>query len=206
MTYDLRPWLKCYDKGVEADIAVPDDAYFSMIEKSFTDFADRPAVHFMGTTITFRQMDEYSRRFATFLTEIGCGSGDIVGINMPNIPQYLIACVGTLRAECIVTGVSPLLSGKEVAHQLNDCGARVLVTLDAIFEHRLGKFWENVPRLSHVVATSIADFMPWTKRTLGKILKKIPTEKVCPISGETVITFHFMAAGVRVPQRVTQLN
>jgi len=203
MTYDERPWLKFYDKGVDPDISIPNESYFKMIEDSFSDFAERPALHFMGTTLTFRQVDEYSRRFSTFLTEIGCGPGDIVGINLPNIPQYLIACVGTLRAGCIVSGVSPLLTGKEVAHQLNDCGARVLVTLDAIFEHRLGKLWDGVsPKLSHVVAAGLADFMPWLKRNLGKLLKKIPSGKVSSIPGKTVISFNDLLA--TYPDRATK--
>ena len=88
----------------------------------------------MGTTLTYRQLDRYSCQFSTFLVEIGCAPGDVVGLNMPNIPQYLIALAGTLRAGCIVSEVSPLLAPKEMIHQLNDLDARVLVTLDGIYE------------------------------------------------------------------------
>jgi len=189
MTYDERPWLKFYDEGIEPDIAIPDVTVAALLEESFSDYADQAAIHFMGVTLTFRQLDEYSRRFATFLAEIGCDPGDTVGINMPNIPQYLIALAGAIRAGCAATGVSPLLTQKEIAYQLNDCGARVLVTLDAIFENRILKIQDNVPKLSHVVATGIGDFMPWIKRTLGKLLKKIPTGKIVPIPGKTVLTF-----------------
>ena len=190
MTNKDRSWLKFYDEWVEPDIVVPDTTYVALLEESFSDFPNRAAIHYMGTTLTFHDLDMYSRRFATFLAEIGCGPGDVVGINLPNIPQYLIAHAGTLRAGCAATGVSPLLMPKEMAYQLNDCGARVLVTLDAIFEQRFTKIQEKVPKLTHVVPTSIGDFLSWPKRTLGKLLKKFPTGKIAPIPGKTVISFH----------------
>ena len=101
----------------------------------------------MGTTLTYRQLDRYSCQFSTFLVEIGCAPGDVVGLNMPNIPQYLIALAGTLRAGCIVSGVSPLLAPKEMIHQLNDLDARVLVTLDGIYEGKVLKIKDKAPGL-----------------------------------------------------------
>ena len=189
MSYDDRPWLKFYDEWVEQEITIPNTNAAELIESSFSDFADQAALHFMGATITFGKLDELSRRFATFLAEIGCGPGDVVGINLPNIPEYMIAHAGTLRAGCAATGVSPLMTPKELAYQLNDCGARVLVTLDAIFEARVTKIGDKTPKLTHVVAANIADFMPWTKRFLGKLLKKVPTGTVAPLADKTVLTF-----------------
>ncbi|RJP24263.1 MAG: AMP-dependent synthetase [Candidatus Abyssobacteria bacterium SURF_5] len=187
--HDEKPWLKHYDAGVAPDVPAADTTYAHMLEESFSDFADRAALHFMGVTQKFRELDLLSRRFAAFLGEIGCGPGDVVGINLPNTPQYLIAHAGALRAGCAATGVSPLLTPKEMAYQLNDCGARVLVTLDAIFEQRVTKIHEKVAKLSHIVPTGIADFLPWPKRTLGRLLKKIPTGKISPLPGKTVIHF-----------------
>jgi len=188
MSYDDKPWLKFYDDFVEPEIDIPETTYVGLLEESFSEYADHAVLHYMGTTLTFRQLDLYSRQFAAFLGEIGCGAGDVVGLNMPNIPQYLIAHIGALRAGCAVTGVSPLLTPKEMAYQLNDCGARVLITLDAIFEQRLLKIQDKVPGLTHVVAVNIGDFLSWPKRTLGRLLKKIPTGNVTPISGKTVLT------------------
>ena len=51
---------------------------------------------------------------------------------MPNIPEYIIAWLGVLRAGCVVSGVSPLLAAEEMAYQLKDSNAKGLVTLDAI--------------------------------------------------------------------------
>jgi long-chain acyl-CoA synthetase len=189
MTYDDRPWLKSYDKFVNPDLLAPEISFNDLIEQSFSEFASRPAMHFMGKSFSFAELDQCSRRFAAFLHEAGCGPGDVVGINLPNTPQYLFAHAGALRAGCAVTGVSPLLTAKEMAYQLNDSGTKVLVCMDSIFAERLLKIKDKVPKLTHVVATNVADFLPWIMRTLGKALKKVPYGKVGPIPGKTVLTF-----------------
>jgi acyl-CoA synthetase (AMP-forming)/AMP-acid ligase II len=189
MKYDDRPWLKHYEERLPPDISVPDVTSVDLMEASFADFGDRPSFHFMGASKTFADLDADSLRFANFLAEIGCGPGDVVGISLPNIPQYMIAHAGALRAGCAATGVSPLLSAKEVAHQLNDCRARVMVTLDALFEQRFLKLHEKVPNVSHVVVANVAEFFPGLKRVLGKLLRKVPTGKIVPVPGKTVVPF-----------------
>jgi len=110
-------------------------------------------------------------------------------LSLPNIPQFLIALCGTMRAGCTATGVSPLLTPKELSHQLNDSGCRVLVTLDAIFERVLSKIENQVPAVSHVVVTSIGDYLPAVKRILGRLLKKLPSGTVTPLAGKTIRSF-----------------
>jgi len=187
--YESKPWLKWYDEGVKPEIEIPDKTYLDFLEQGLSDDPERPAFHFLGTTSTFRDLDNFSSRFAAYLAQNGFGIDDVVGINLPNTPQFLIAMAGTIRAGCVVSGVSPLLTPKELTHQLNDSGARVLVTLDAFFEEKLFKIKENIPLLKNIIVTNIGDFLPFPKRFLGKLLKKIPTGKITEISGKSVISF-----------------
>ena len=189
MQQDDRVWLKHYDEGVQPDLSHPDVTYVELLESSFKGFPDRPAFHFLGVTKTYGDLDLYTQRFANFLSEMGCGNGNVVGINLPNIPQYMIAHAGTLRAGCTATGVSPLLSPKELAYQLNDSGARVLVTLDTLFENRFLKIRDKVPDLRHVVVANVAELLPLPKRIIGRLLKRIPTGSIVPVSDKTIITF-----------------
>jgi long-chain acyl-CoA synthetase len=189
MTNADRPWTKFYDDGIGPDLDMPDRSCVEVLEQSFRDFPDRPAFHFLGATRTFRDLDRDSRRFAGFLRHIGCEPGDVVAICLPNSPQYLIALVGTLRAGCVATGVSLLLAPREMANQFEDSGARVLVTLDALFEQKFLKIRDPLARLSHVVVANIGDFLPWPKRVLGKALRKIPTGQVVPVPGKTILMF-----------------
>ncbi len=187
--YDEKPWYKWYDPGLDPEIKAVDETYVDMLEKGLKFRPDVVAFHFLGIKITYKELDRLSMKFASFLRKQGCNPGDVVGINLPNIPQYLIALAGALRAGCVVTGVSPLLTPKEMAHQLNDSGARALLTLDAIYENRVQKIKNDIPRVSCIITTNIADYLPPLKRTLGKLLKKVPSGKVDPIAGKEVVSF-----------------
>ncbi len=187
--YDAKPWLAFYDPWVEPEMTITDETYVDLLERALNHRPDMAAFHFLGTTISFKKLDEFSCRIATYLIDRGCAPGDVVGINLPNTPQYLIALMGILRAGCVASGVSPLLTPKEMAHQINDAGIKALVTLDAIFEHRLQQIRDDVPSLQCCVVTNIADFLPAYKRILAKLLKKVPVGKIAPIPGKEVISF-----------------
>jgi len=194
-TYDDMPWLKSYDQGVAHRMEVRDASFSDLFAEAVAGHPERPAIRFMGVALSFSELDEMSRRFAAYLQRSGCSPGDVVGINLPNIPQYLVALTGALRCGCAVTGISPLLSPKEMAYQINDSGASVLVTLDAIFEHRLRPIAGEVAGLDHVVAAGVGDFLPAFKRILGRLLKKIPSGRVGPLPGKTVCTFPELLSG-----------
>jgi long-chain acyl-CoA synthetase len=160
-----------------------------VIRPAFAKFPDKTAFSYFGVEVTFAQLDKYSNKFANMLVQNGLKKGDVVGINLPNIPEYVIAWLGTLKAGCVVSGVSPLLSPEEMQYQLNDSKAKALVTLDAIFAGRLVKIESNLPELKVVVATSVGGFLPAIKRILGQMLKKIPKGDVTPLKGKQVYLF-----------------
>lgn len=191
-TYDDMPWLKFYDDQVKKEIPIPETTYLDFMEKGLTHDSEKAAFYFLGKMFTFGEVDDLSNRFASYLVKCGCKKGDIVAVNLPNLPQYLIALAGTFKAGCILSGVSPLLTPKELLHQLNDSQAVFFVTLDILFQERLVKIVDKATHLKHVIVTNIADFLPAVKKVLGKLLKKIPSGKVVPISGKSVISFKNM--------------
>jgi long-chain acyl-CoA synthetase len=182
-------WRASYDPGMDdIDPKTWEISYVDAVRDAFEKFPQKAAMAFMGTEITFAELDVYSNRFANMLKEHGIGKGDVVGVNLPNIPEYVIAWLGALKAGCVVSGVSPLMMSDGMQYQLKDSKAKCLVTLDAIFEARFVPIADNLPDMKVVVAAGVGGFMPGIKRTLGKLLKKIPTGKVTPLSGKTVFT------------------
>ncbi|MFW9929834.1 MAG: AMP-binding protein, partial [Candidatus Thorarchaeota archaeon] len=139
-------------------------------------------------------IDEYSNQFAHMLIDHGFKKGDVVGINLPNTPQYIIALVGTLKAGCIVSGVSPLLSAVQIQYQINDLGSGgknvALITLDAIFAGHIVNIADKMSQLKVVITTSVASFLPKIKQVLGKALGKVPKGKVTPLQGKVVLDLH----------------
>ena len=193
--YAQRFWKKNWDAGLE-DFR-PEEletTYVEMIQRSFDELPDKMALAYMGVEITFAELGKYANRFAEMLRQNGFEKGDVVGINLPNIPEYLITVIGTLRAGCVVSGVSPLMSAEQIKYQLNDLGSTgkkvALVTLDAIFAGHIVKIATDIPQLKLVVATSVGGFLPKIKQVLGKLLKKIPSGKIEALPGKTVLDFH----------------
>jgi long-chain acyl-CoA synthetase len=128
--YASKPWLKHYDSHVPEKLNYPWTSVIDMFRKSFREVPDKAAIIYMDTVITFSELDKWSNKFANLLLEKGVKPGDVVGLNMPNIPAYLISFVGAQKVGCVTSGVSPLLTEAELEHQLNDSGASVLVTAD----------------------------------------------------------------------------
>ena len=158
MTADDRIWLKSYDSWVPADITIPDITYLELLEKAFDEFSTKTACRFLETSLSFHDLDRFSRCFASFLSQSGYRPGDVVAINLPNTPQFLIAHTGALRANCLPTGLSPLLSSREMVYQLNDCRARLLVTVESTYAEKFLPIQDQVPNLSHVVVCNPEDF------------------------------------------------
>jgi long-chain acyl-CoA synthetase len=190
-----RIWKKSWDKHIteinpkEWDISYPDS-----IKPTFEELPNKVALAFLGVEITFRKLNKYANQFANMLIDRGFKKGDIVAINLANIPEYVIAMIGALRVGCIVSGVSPLLSPVQMQYQLNDLGSSgnkiALVTLDAIFEHKLMEISTKILQVELVITTNVASFLPKIKQVLGKLIGKIPKGKVTRLRYIRVIDFH----------------
>lgn len=128
--YSSKPWLKHYDPHVPEKLNYPWTSFIDMARKTFKEVPDRAAMIYIDTVITFGELDKMSNKFANFLLDKGVKPGDVVGLNMPNIPAFLVAFAGAQKVGCITSGVSPLLTEAELEYQLNDSGASVLVTFD----------------------------------------------------------------------------
>ncbi len=193
--YADRFWMKSWDEGMtDLDPSEFETTYVDMIRSAFEESPNKTALGYLGVNVTFGEVDRYSNQFANMLIENGFCKGDIVGINLPNTPEYMISLIGTLKAGCIVSGVSPLMSASQVRYQLNDLGAGGkklgFVTLDAVFPAQIARIAQEIPELAVVITTSVAGFLPKLKQVLGKLTKKVPSGKVTPLAGKTVLDFH----------------
>ena len=78
--------------------------------------------------MSYGELDELSGRLAAGLTASGIGPGDVVALQLPNIPQFLIAYFGILKAGGVVVPLNVLLKAPEVAYHLRDCSAKAFIT------------------------------------------------------------------------------
>lgn len=173
-----RPWFKNWPEGVPKRIDYPKVPLHALLEKSVQDFPGKPAIIFLGKKITYRELGSLVNRFATALYNLGIRKGDVVGLYLPNTPQFVVAYYGALKIGAVVTGISPLFVERELEFQLSDSEAKAIVLLDALFP-RLKKVWEKT-RVKFAVVARLGEYMPSLKAFLGKLLKRMPTAEVPP--------------------------
>lgn len=185
--YAEKPWLKHYDEHCPPTLEYESKTFAEKFAETVGKFPDKPALIWMGRKMTFRQIDKLSNQLAAYLVKIGLKPDDVVGMHMPNVPAHYIGIIAVQKAGGVSTGLSPLLMPHEMEHQLRDSRAKVILTIDLMFE----KVAEVAGKadFSTVVVTEIADFLPGIKRVLGKALKKIPSAEIGPLQGKTVIRF-----------------
>lgn len=157
--YATKPWLKSYDKHVPEKLTYTQDRLIpDLFRESVSKVKDKVAIYYAGTGTTFGQLDILSNKFARFLREQGLKQGDVVGVYLPNVLANYIAVMGIIKAGCVVTGLSALLSHKELEFQLNNSGAKALVAMDMLWGNVhpiLGKTGVKI-----VAMVSMADFLP----------------------------------------------
>src|SRR3954466_12494756 len=75
--------------------------------------------------LNYQLLNEGSARVAGLLKAKGVGSGDRVGIMLPNVPHFAVAYYGVLRAGAVVVPMNVLLKGREVQFYLDDPEAKL---------------------------------------------------------------------------------
>jgi long-chain acyl-CoA synthetase len=153
-----KPWLKHYPEGVPHDIDLK--KYSSLVdifEESFRRYPNRHALETMGKPLTYRELDQMSRNFAGYLQTLELEPGSRVAIMFPNVAEYLVAMLGTLRAGLVVVNINPLYTSRELEYQLKDSGASVLVILDN-FCHIYQQI-ESQGALKKVIVSSLGELL-----------------------------------------------
>ena len=121
------------------NIEIPEIPLTQFVLQRATELADKPALieASSGRTITYYQLKEFIERAAASLAQRGFGKGDVLGIVSPNVPEYAIALHAAASLGGIVTPINPLYTADEIAQQLNDAGARLLVAGPSFIEKAL---------------------------------------------------------------------
>jgi len=169
---DQRPWLANYPAGIPAEIdpneypSVP-----AVLDEAIAKYRDKPAFSNMGKTLTYGELDTYSRQFAAYLLgELKLKKGDRVAIMMPNCLQYPIAIFGVLRAGLTVVNTNPMYTARELRHQLVDSGAAAILVMD-----NFGKTVQDViadTQIKQVVTTGLGDLLGFPKGAIVNLVVK----------------------------------
>jgi long-chain acyl-CoA synthetase len=178
-----RPWLKSYPPGVPAEVDLGEYASLvDVMDRTVLACGERTAYISMGRRLTYRKLAELGTRFAGFLQgDQGLARGARVAVMLPNVLQYPVCLCGALKAGLTVVNFNPLYTPRELAHQLEDSGAEVIVVLENfahVLEAALALMGDKNP-VRQVVVTSMGDLLGPVKGVvvnfmLRRVKKMVP--------------------------------
>ena len=118
------------------DTTIPETPLTPFVLQHARELADKPALidGLSGRTITHGELYELVRRAAAGLAARGFQKGDVFTIFSPNLPEFAVAFHAVSLLGGIVTPINPLYTDDEVAFQLNDAGAKYLVTVPQLLD------------------------------------------------------------------------
>ena len=145
------------------DITLP-----GFLERSTAEYPDATALIFLNRTMTYRELQADVDRFAAALARLGVGPGIRVAVQLPNLPQTVIAFYAALSLGATVVMTNPLYVEREIEHQWNDAGCTVAVVADFLFDRRVAHIRETLA-VEHYVIASIPDFLRFPLNLLAPL-------------------------------------
>jgi len=180
-----RHWYKSYVSGVPRTIDYERITVSEALTRTVSRFPNRVAFNYMGTDITYSQFEKLVNQFARALMDIGVSPGDKVAVCLPNIPQTFIANYAIFRIGAVAVQNNPLYTERELAYQLNDSDATVVITLTLLLP-RIEKIMAET-KLKKIIACHIHSYLPFPKKQLFPYVKKAMYRKVT--ADDTVLVF-----------------
>ena len=202
-----RPWLNHYDPGVPHTIGVPPVPMHRLLRRAARRFPLKTAIIFEGNRLSYRRLNRESSRFANFLSSLGVGRGDRVLLLLPNLPQSVIAYFGAMKLGAVVVFTTPLSEPQELARQVRESNAKVLVTLTRLAE--VARTVKGQTQLRHVIFTNVKDYLPEPKRTLFTFLREAKEGHRLPFPlepGLHLLSTELYKFGPHVPEIEVQPN
>lgn len=136
------PWEKVHQ---QLEVKVPETKVSPLgafIESYAESMPQSIALSYYDRDISYAELNTLTNQLANALEELAIGRGDVIGIHMQNIPQYVIAFLAASKLGATVSSISPMLTPQEVATQIKDANIKVVFSLDTLAEMTLTKITE----------------------------------------------------------------
>src|SRR3712207_3034527 len=131
--YAQRPWLAQYGDQ-PADCEIEFDDALDMFRAGVAKDPSAVALRYFDGVVTRQELDELSDGLAAGLLANGFGPGDRLAVYLQNVPQFVIAMVAAWKAGGVMVSINPMSRKRELSYLLEDSGATVLVSLEALYD------------------------------------------------------------------------
>jgi long-chain acyl-CoA synthetase len=145
--------------GLPRSLEYPEVPVGSILRAAVRRWGDRPAFIDHDVPLTFEELGRRAHAVAGWLADHGIGRGDVVAVHIPNCRQYPPIYYGIMLAGATFSPTNPLLPAADLAAQLTDAGATVLVTWDQVLPFVRGALAQTPVRTVVVTGEAhITDF------------------------------------------------
>lgn len=120
-----------------APVTIPEVSIYDLLFGAMTDVDAERIALIQGETgreISYGGLKQQVDLFAGALAARGVGAGDVVALQAPNTPEFVIAFHGILRSGATATTVNSMYTAEEVTRQLGASEASMMVTVSALAE------------------------------------------------------------------------
>jgi fatty-acyl-CoA synthase len=126
-------WLRALE--MTAPVAAHRERIFpAVIDELAETYEETPALLSDRQCLSFRALAGLSHGYAGWAVEQGIGRGDVVGLLMPNCPEYVAIWLGVTRTGATVSLLNTHLRGGSLAHCINIVAARHIIVAADLFE------------------------------------------------------------------------
>lgn len=161
-TRTQRPHHRVWPKRLPHALTVPATSLWFNLEVAAQRYPDKVAYRFFGRSLSFAALRAEALALAGWLQKVGVGPGDRVALYLQNCPQFIVACYAILRANAVLVPVNPMNKVEELAYQLGDAQAQVLICAADLASTAQAASAELGPEglLRTVLVTRYSDAMP----------------------------------------------
>lgn len=170
--FAAKPWLALYTPGMPKEIAPSPRDTLTLFRLAVARASDKPATTYFDGKLTYRELDSMSDALAAVLVARGFAAGDRLAIFMQNMPQFLIAVLGTWKAGGIAVPVNPMNREREVSLIFADCRPKALICLDSLHADVVLKLPPDVARPDITLTTSGLDLQSRNDARLFRSIAK----------------------------------
>jgi len=166
-----RPWLAHYDPGVPATLApYAAETLVDLVRRQARERPDAAALRFEGAVTSYGALLREAEAFGRALEARGVRPGDRVALLLPNVPQFVVAQLGTWLAGGVVAPMNPTYPDDELRAMLARAGASVAVVLAPFYE-RL-KAVQPDTAVRRVIVAHVRDALAFPKSLLFRLAKE----------------------------------
>jgi fatty-acyl-CoA synthase len=124
-------WLRALERTAPLP-QHPGHIFPAVLDELSGRFGDSPALISGHETFSFLELAARANRYSRWALEQDLAPGTIIGLMMPNRPEYLAIWLGITRTGCIAALLNTNLTGASLAHCIGVVGARHLIVADEL--------------------------------------------------------------------------